>query len=73
MLDHCFLILVLDALSSSAIIFLRKMAGCFTLIVFWLSVSLPLGAVCPFAICDCDISWSYSLVERICLMAIQTI
>ena len=59
--------LILDALSCSAIVLLRKMAGCFTLI--------SSGDLCPFlmchgsvAVCDCDISWSYSLVEAfVCL------
>ena len=53
MMGHCFLFpfsnLVLDAISSSAIILLRKRVGCFTLIVtwMWLSVylSLPHGVV----------------------------
>ena len=52
--------LVFDALSGSAIILLRKMAGCFTLIVLWLSVSLPRGVMARSAVCDCDISWSYA-------------
>ena len=42
-------------------------AGCFTLIVFllpcgcWCSVSLPHIAEGRFAVCDCGITWSYSL------------
>ena len=70
-LSHCFSNLVFNALSRSAIILLRKTAGCFTLKKPWLSVSIPHGAMGRSAVCDCDIFWSYSLVESICLLAIQ--
>ena len=63
--------LVLDALSRSAIISLRKMAGCCTLNKSWLSVTISHGAMGQSVVCDCDIFWSYSLVESICLLAIQ--
>ena len=63
--------LILGALSRSAIILLRKMVGCFTLNKSWQSVSIPRGAMGRSATCDCVISWSYFLVESICLLAIQ--
>ena len=34
-------------------------------------MSLPHGAVGQSAVCDCDISWSYVLVERRRLLAVQ--
>ena len=40
----------------------EEIAGCFPLIVsgcLW-SVSLPHGAIGLSAVCNCDISWSYS-------------
>ena len=45
----------------------EERAGCFTLIVLlmpfdcYCSVSLPHGALGWSAVCDCGISWSYSL------------
>ena len=36
---------ILGVLSSLAIILLRQRADCFTLIVLWVSLSLPYGAV----------------------------
>ena len=62
---------VIDALSRSAIVLLRKMAGCFTLNRAWRSVSIPHGAMGRSAVCDYHIFWSYSLVESICLLEIQ--
>ena len=50
---------------------MRKMAGCFNLNKSWLSVYIPHGVMDRSAVCDCDISWAYSLVESICLRAIQ--
>ena len=55
--------LVFEALFRSATILLRKMAGCFTLNLSWLSMSIPHGAKGKPAVCD--ISWSYSVVESI--------
>ena len=60
---------VLSVLSSFAIISLaeEERASCFTVIVLFLScdckcsVSLPHGAAGWSAVCDCGISWSYSL------------
>ena len=63
--------LVPDALFRSAIILLRKMAGCFTLDKSWLSVSILNGVMCRSAVCYCEMSWSYSHLESICLLAIQ--
>ena len=46
----------------------EERAGCFTLIVIYLScgclcsVSLPRGIVGCSVVCDCGISWSYLLV-----------
>ena len=57
--------LVLDALSRSAIILLRKMAGCLSLNKAWLSVSIPHGVMGQSAVCDYDISSLYSFVESI--------
>ena len=68
---HYFSNLVLDPLYSLKIFLPRKREVCFTLIVLWLSVSLPQGTVGQSAVCDCDTSWSYSLVERIRLPATQ--
>ena len=54
---------LLCVLSSFAVI----LAGCFAFIVLRMScyckcsVALPNGAVCRSALCDCGISWSYSL------------
>ena len=56
--------LVLGALSSLAIILLRKRAGCFTLFVMCF-VSLTNSAVGRSAVSGCGISWLYFLVERI--------
>ena len=69
-LGHCFN-LIIDALSHSAIILLRTIVGCFTLNKSWLSVYIPHGVMSWSSVCDCDISWSYSLVESIYLLAIQ--
>ena len=44
--------LVLDALSRSAIILLRKIAGCFTSNKLELSVSILHGAMGRSAVCD---------------------
>ena len=41
------------------------MAGCYTFNKSWLSVFIPHGAIGQSAVCGCDISWSYSLVESI--------
>ena len=50
-----FFYFVLDALSRSAIILLKRMASSFTLNNSWLSVSIPHGAMCRSAVCNCDI------------------
>ena len=34
-------------------------------------MSLPHGALGQSAVCDCNISWPYSLVDMICLLAIE--
>ena len=59
---------VLSVLSSFAIILMREeRADWFTLIVFLMScdclcsVALPRGDIKLSAVCDCGISWSYSL------------
>ena len=45
----------------------KERAGYFAFIVFWIScyskcpVALPYGAVGWSAVCDCGVSWSYSL------------
>ena len=62
---------VLDALYRSASILLKKMAGCFTLNKPWLSMFISHGAMDQSAVCNCDISWPYSIVESMCLLAIQ--
>ena len=62
--------LVLGALSSSAIILLRRKTGCFTLFIMR-SVSLTQRAVGRSAVSSCGISWLYSREERISLLAIQ--
>ena len=60
---------VFSVSSSFAIISLGKRVGCFTIIVFLMScsckcsVSLPCGAVGRPTVCDCVISWSYSLLN----------
>ena len=63
----------LDNLYSSAIILPRTRAGCFALM--WcgypFSVFLPHEFVGQSAVCDCELSWSYSFVERRRLLAIQ--
>ena len=59
--------LVLDVLSRSPIILSRKMAGCFTLNKSWLFLMVPWVNRQSVT----DISWSYSLAEIICLLAIQ--
>ena len=47
--------------------------GCFTFIVFliscgcYCSLPLPHGAVGRSEVCDCGISWSYSLFKEILL------
>ena len=54
----------------------EKRVGCFTLAVFllscdfWCSMSLPRGAEGWSAVCDHDISWSYSLAFYIDCLAI---
>ena len=70
---HLFSNFVLVALYSSAIILLRKRAGCFALMWcgYTCSVSLPRVAVGRSAVHDCEMSWSYSFVERRHLVAIQ--
>ena len=64
---------VLDLLYSSASSLLRKRAGCFALM--WCSypcyVPLPHEDLGQSAVCDCKITWSYSLLERRRLLAIQ--
>ena len=58
---------VLCVLSSKDITSPRKIVGRFTLILFLLScgllysVSLPCGSMDWSMICDCNISWSYSI------------
>ena len=66
-LGPCFVMLYI--VSFLAIILQRKRElVCFSLIVFLLSggcqrsVSLPRGVVCWSVVCDCGISWAYSLV-----------
>ena len=73
LLIHCLLLLSLCVgllcLVLVLVFFLagEERAGCLTLIVFllpcgsWFSVSLSRGAVDWPAVCDCGISWSYSL------------
>ena len=65
---------LLYVLSSFAIILTgRERAGWFAFIVLWMSycckcpVALPHGAVSWSAVCDCGISWSYSLFGKIFL------
>ena len=57
---------LLNVLSSIAIILNGKRAGCFAWFVFLVSrdccVALPRGAMGLSAVCDCGISWSYSLL-----------
>ena len=61
------------SLYSSAIILLRKRPDWFALMWcgYLCSVPLPNEAVSQSAVCDCEISWSYSFVERRRLLAIQ--
>ena len=64
---YCFAVSTLSFLSSFAIISLSERAAHFTVIVFLLScgcycsVFLPQGFLGWSAVCDCGISWSYSL------------
>ena len=73
MLGPCFEFLILDVLYCPAIILLRKRAGCFvsTWCGYPCPVSLPHEATGQSAVCDCEITWSYSFVERRGLLAIQ--
>ena len=59
MLVQCFVVL------SSCAVIVKEKASCFTLFVFLVHcefyVAFPRGVVCWSAVCDCGISWSYSL------------
>ena len=69
-LGLCFVMRVLSVLSSFAIISPGKRASYFNVIVFLVacdclySLPLPYGAVGWSVVCDCGISWSYSLTCR---------
>ena len=77
-LTDLFVYALLFVLSSFAIIFKRKRESCcFAFIVLRMScycksfVTLPHGAVGWSALCDCGISWSYSLFVSPTLTLIQ--
>ena len=63
---HVFSNFVLYALHGSGSVLLRKRAGWVALM--WCgypcSVSLQHEAVSQSAVCDCEMSWSYSFLER---------
>ena len=71
MFGPCFVVQYLVSFDCSFAVFLRRRRqDCFTLIAFLVAcgcycfVTLPHSAVSWSAVCDCSISWSYSLFLR---------
>ena len=71
-----YLILVLLCGSLCPIYFNNQLAEeesayCFTLIMLWLSVCLPHGAMRWSAVSDCGISWSYQIAVLLLIINVK--